>query len=449
MYSYIPHTLQDISIMLKSIGISSVDDLFKDIPSSVKTGKPLDIGKGLAEWDVYKTCRDIAAKNKVLTCFAGAGSYDHIIPSAVKHIMGHPEFYTAYTPYQAEISQGILQAVFEFQTMICELTGLDVSNASLYDGFTAAAEACSIALQKKRKGNTILISAGVHPYTIRIIKTYFGSLDINVKIIPLKEGRTSRESLEDQLDDEVAGVLVQSPNFYGVIEDCEGYVDLIHEHSALFMLSVNPLSLGLLKSPAEWGADIAVGEAQPLGIPMSFGGPGAGFIAVQKKLLRKLPGRIVGQTLDRNGKTAYVLTLQAREQHIKRERATSNICTNQALVALGVAAFLAITGSQGLKKMAENNLNTASCFCEQLCAAVPVTKVYDSPVFNEFTVSVPNIIKYRKYMIDAGYLPGIDLSHFDPSLKGQLLLAATEKRTKEEIDQFITLSRRFFDENPV
>jgi glycine dehydrogenase subunit 1 len=447
VYSYIPHTKEDIDRMLKKIGVSSVDELFADIDPGIALQDGLNLAKGMAEQDVYLGGRALADKNHILSCFAGAGSYDHYIPAAVEQILAHPEFTTAYTPYQAEISQGVLQAIFEYQSYMCRLTGMDVSNASLYDGATAAAEACSIAFQVKRKADTVLVSDTVHPYTIRVIKTYFQGLDVKIKTISSLNGCTSADSLNEQLNGSIAAVVLQTPNFNGIIEDLEGIADQVHANNSLFLLSVNPLSLGCLKSPAEWGADIAFGEAQSLGLPMNFGGPGVGFLAARKEFMRKIPGRIAGETLDRDGRKAYVLTLQAREQHIKRERATSNICTNQALAALGVAAFLAMTGEAGLNRLARENINGFDYFRKKLTAATPVTEKYSGPYFNEAVFEVPRTDEFRKFMTGRGFLPGVRLDNNNYGLEGDsglVLFTVTEKRTKSEIDAFIIEAGSFY-----
>lgn len=449
MYSYIPHTEDDIRIMLEKAGAERVSDLFADIPDKVRLSGGINLPDGLSEQEVYWECSALAGKNKALCCFAGAGIYDHIIPAAVNHIIMRPEFYTAYTPYQAEISQGILQAVFEYQTMICRLTGLEVSNASLYDGFTAAAEACSIAVQKKNGADTILVGETVHPWVRKVIDTYYSDTGIRTEIIPAENGRITPTGLKKKITAKTAGVVLQSPNFYGIIEDFSGFSDIIHDSDSLFIVLANPLSLGILKSPGEWGADIAAGEGQVFGLPMNFGGPGVGYMAAKKELLRKLPGRIVGQTLDRDGRKAYVLTLQAREQHIKRERATSNICTNQALAALAVSAFLAVAGKSGIAEMARKNMSGLEYFRKKITEMTPLKEAFCGPYFNEFTAVVPNSHEFRKHMIARGYLPGISESLLRDSDKDRIIFAVTEKRSKKELDDFVNQAVRFYDENPV
>ncbi|MBN1646621.1 MAG: aminomethyl-transferring glycine dehydrogenase subunit GcvPA [Spirochaetales bacterium] len=449
MYSYIPHTDDDIRRMLNRIGVGSVNELFSDIPARLRISGTLDLDAGRPEQEVYGAFAELAAANRPLCCFAGAGSYDHYIPAAVQDLISRPGFSTAYTPYQAEISQGVLQAIFEFQTFICLLSGLDVSNASLYDGFTAGAEACSMALQKHKQADTILVSDTVHPYLFQVIQTYLSGSGIRLHRIAAKEGRTSRESLRDQLDEHVAAVVVQTPNFNGIIEDLSGFAGFVHQNKSYFLVSVNPLSLALLRSPAEWGADIAFGEGQCLGLPMNFGGPGVGFLAAGQDFMRQMPGRIVGKTIDRDGRDAYVLTLQAREQHIKRERASSNICSNQALAALAVSVFLAMCGETGLAELAEENRNGFDYFRKALCAETPVTELYSGPYFNEAAFNVPRAREYRARMLEKGFLPGIQMSGLTGGSEDAVLFAVTEKRSRAEIDSFIAASRGFYNENAV
>ncbi|HUX21251.1 MAG TPA: aminomethyl-transferring glycine dehydrogenase subunit GcvPA, partial [Spirochaetia bacterium] len=374
-------------------------------------------------------------------------SYDHIIPSTVRHVLAKPEFTTAYTPYQAEISQGILQAIFEFQTMMCLLTGLDVSNASLYDGASAAVEGCAIALQSNRKGDTILYSETLHPNVKRVLLTNFGDRGISLKEIPSAEGVTSLTKLKSFMTDSVAAVIVQSPNFFGYLEDYTGFAEVVHNGNALFIISANPMSLPLLRTPAEWGADIAVGDTQVFGFPANYGGPSAGYITAREALLRKMPGRIVGQTVDRDGRRAFVLTLQAREQHIKRERATSNICTNQALVALGNAVYLATLGEEGLKTVCRMNAQKAEYLHSTLRAELPIGDESGHPFFNEFTLRLPKpSTDVIAVMAHKGFLAGFDpaavaaqtLNAEARTKDGQnLTIAVTEKRTRKEMDAYV------------
>jgi len=382
----------------------------------------------------------LAAGNRVEpVSFLGCGSYQHIIPAAVGHALSRSEFYTSYTPYQAEMSQGILQAIFEFQTMICELTGLEVSNASLYDGHTAVSEAAVLALNSVRRSDTILYSSTLHPFTRQVLKTHFANLPVKLEEVPADRGTTDLEELVERLRPGVAGVVLQSPNTLGYIEDLSGLADKVHENGSLLIISANPLSLGLLKPPGEWGADIAVGDTQPLGLPSYFGGPSVGYIAATEKLLRKMPGRIAGQSLDQEGARAFLLTLQAREQHIKRERATSNICSNQALAALATTVYLASLGRRGIREVAEQNLHKAHYLHGRLLEQTPVEALYDQQFFNEFPVVLPRpAAEVLPRMEEAGFYAGVELHRLDPTLpEGALLIAVTERRTREEMDAYV------------
>ncbi len=448
MFPYLPHTEEDIADMLNTIGVDSIDDLFRDIPSELELNRPLNLPEGISEYEVIKKLRDISKQDiSEYVSFLGGGSYDHIIPAVVKHITSRSEFYTAYTPYQAEISQGILQAIFEFQTMICELTSLDVSNASLYDGHTAASEACAMALNSVRprvKGaDTLLYSETIHPFTKQVLETYFSHTGITLKEIRQTAGVTSFEDLESKLSSKVAGVIVQTPNFLGYLEDYTGFADLIHNNGSLFIISSNPLSLGILKPQGAWGADVAIGDTQALGLPSYFGGPSVGYIAADRKLLRKMPGRIVGQSLDRQGKRAFLLTLQAREQHIRRERANSNICSNQALAALATTVYLAVVGKQGLREVGRRNVQKAHYLFNRLINELPVEPLYERPFFNEFPVRLnrhaPSVLRR---MEDEGIFAGIALERFYPdSFKDVIAVAVTEKRTKDELDLYVDTLR--------
>lgn len=445
MFPYLPHTKKEIEEMLESIGVASINDLFTDIPDELNLKNPLNIPDGISEYEVFKKLNDLSKQNNIdCVSFLGGGSYDHIIPSTVKHIISRSEFYTAYTPYQAEISQGILQAIFEFQTIICELTSLDVSNASLYDGHTAASEAASIALNSVRKSDTILYSETIHPYTKQVLHTHFSSMGISLIEIKQKHGITSHEDLKNKLAPGVAAVITQTPNFFGYIEDYSGFADLIHNNGSLFVISSNPLSLGILKSQGEWKADVAIGDTQPFGLPSYFGGPSAGYIAVTQRLLRKMPGRIVGQSLDRDGKRAFLLTLQAREQHIKRQRATSNICSNQALAALATTVYLATIGKKGLEEVGRQNVQKSHYLFERLLKELPVEPLYRQPFFNEFSVILNKAPSYvLKKMEEEGLFAGIALEPFyQGSFKNVITIAVTEKRTKEELDLYVETLKR-------
>lgn len=439
MFSYLPHTKRDIEEMLSSIGVSSIEDLFSDIPAKIRLKNKLAIADGLSEYEVFKKLTDLAQKNEVqCTSFLGGGSYDHLIPAAVKHLISRSEFYTAYTPYQAELSQGILQAIFEFQSLICELTSLDAANASLYDGHTAAAEAAVIALNSVKKRNTILYSECLHPFTKEVLHTHFSAMGVTLAEIKEEQGVTSCTDLEAKLSGDVAAVITQSPNFFGYLEDYSAFAELIHENRSLFIISSNPLSLPLLKSQGEWGADIAIGDTQPLGLDSYFGGPSAGYLATSAKYLRKIPGRIVGQSLDRNGRRAFLLTLQAREQHIKRQRADSNICSNQALAALAVTVHAALLGKEGLTEVSRQCAAKAHYLYERLINELPVESLYNQPFFNEFPLKLNKkaagvLVEMKK----KGFEAGLALAPFyGDEWERVITIAVTEKRSRQELDNY-------------
>jgi len=434
--SYTPHTPEDIKAMLKAIGVSSIEELFKDIPKALRA-KSFNIPPAKSEFEVTQTLHKLSQKNATgLTNFVGAGFYDHFIPAAVDAIISRPEFYTAYTPYQPECSQGWLQAIYEYQTIICDLTGLDVANASLYDGGTALYEAAMMAVRFTGR-NKIIMDSGVNLIYRTMLYTYTSNLSIEFVEIPVVHGQSSREELSKYLDDKTAAVILQNPNFFGAVDDHSDVVEKVHKCGALAIASVYPVSLGMLKSPGEMGFDIATGEGQSLGIPLSFGGPYLGFMAVKKELVRQMPGRIVGATVDKDGKRGFVLTLQTREQHIRREKATSNICSNEALCALRAAVFASLLGREGLKELAEHNYQKAE-FAKEIISQVSGVEVKrSSPTFNEFTVLLPqhaDEVVYR--MIDKGFACGFPLGRFYKGMDNYLLVAVTEKRTKEEIRRF-------------
>jgi glycine dehydrogenase subunit 1 len=439
-FPYIPNTKQDEEKMLKTLGLDSVDRLFDDIPESIKLGRRLDLNPPLSEAEVSKAMRHLANKNKSteeLVCFRGAGAYDHAIPSAVHHLISRSEFYTAYTPYQPEISQGTLQAIFEYQTMIANLTDMEVSNASMYDGATATAEAAMLAAGNQ-KGNTIVISETVNPETREVVKTYLRFNGVEVVEVPMKDGVTDMEAMRDLVNSDTTGVIMQSPNFFGNIEDCTEGVELAHANKALFIMNVDPISLGLLKTPGEYGADIVVGEGQVLGNSLNFGGPYLGFMASTQKQMRKLPGRIVGQTVDLDGKRAFTLTLQAREQHIRREKATSNICSNQALNALAATIYMSLLGKSGLKEVAEQSATKAYYAYNQLIGTGKFRPVYKQPFFREFVLETDiDVDVLNQQLIEKGFLGGYNLSKTYPDQKNRILFCVTEKRTKDEIDCLI------------
>ncbi|WP_175639026.1 aminomethyl-transferring glycine dehydrogenase subunit GcvPA [Metabacillus schmidteae] len=437
-YRYLPDTKQDQEEMLSYLNVHSIDDLFKDIPTDIRLDEELEIPKAIPEPLLVKKMSQLAAKNKhanSYSTFLGAGTYDHYIPSVVNHMISRSEFYTAYTPYQPEISQGELQAIFEFQTMVCELTGMDVANSSMYDGFTSLAEAASLAVVSTKRSK-VLVSKSVHPESRAILKTVAAGPEFRVSEVDLIEDITDMKDLEAQIDKDTAAIIVQYPNFFGSIEDLAIMNDIAKANGALFIVSANPLALALLQSPGKLGADIVIGDMQPLGIPMSFGGPHCGYFAVNKKLMRKIPGRIVGQTTDEQGKRGFVLTLQAREQHIRRDKASSNICSNQALNALASSICMTALGKQGIRHMAQLNFDKTNYMAKSLQEKGFVIKNH-SPFFNEFIVELPCSIKEaNEKLLDQGIIGGFNLEN-DYGFKNQVLIAVTEQRTKEEIDQYI------------
>ena len=432
MGSYVPNTKQEQQAMLEDIGYGSMDDLFRDIPEEVKLNRELELPAGLSEMEVRKTMEKIAGKNKIYpTIFRGAGAYRHYIPAIVEEVLSKENFRTAYTPYQAEISQGILQSIFEYQTMICDLTGMDVSNASVYDGASAAAEGVAMCREKKR--NKALVSATVLPWVLETVRTYCFGNGMELEVIPEKDGTTDLEWLKGHLDQETACVLIQHPNYYGTLEPAEAIGRAAHEAGAKFIMSVNPIVLGILKTPGEYGADVAVGEGQPLGLPLAFGGPYLGFMACTRVMMRKLPGRIVGETKDRNGKTGYVLTLQAREQHIRREKASSNICSNQALCALAVSVYLAAMGNEGLEQAAVSSMSKAHYFAKQLAQAGYRTE-NPGEFFHEFvTVSETPSEKALRMLEAHDILGGLPLDDH------RILWCCTEMNTKAEMDEAVRI----------
>ena len=436
MGSYVPSTLQERQEMLESIGLSSIDQLFSHIPDELKLKGELNLPSGMSELEVSSAMKKIAAKNVVFgSIFRGAGAYDHYIPSIVKSVTGKEEFLTAYTPYQAEISQGVLQSIFEYQTMICELTGMDVSNASVYDGATAAAEAVNMCCERSRK--VVFCSAAAHPDTIAVVKTYCWAAGHELVLLPVKDGKTDLDAMASQLDKKTSACLyLQSPNFFGQLEEMEKAAEMIHSVGAKLIAGCNPIALGLLKTPAEQGADIAVGEGKPLGMPLSFGGPYLGFMAATQAMMRKLPGRIVGETVDVDGKRAFVLTLQAREQHIRREKASSNICSNQALCALTASVYLATVGPDGLKQAASLCYQKAHYLAQQLCSIPGVSLRYSGTFFHEFVTDQKDSDKLLSALEQQGILGGYPLAD------GGILWCATEKNTKEEMDRVVEIIRK-------
>ncbi|WP_080874591.1 aminomethyl-transferring glycine dehydrogenase subunit GcvPA [Oceanobacillus timonensis] len=437
-FRYLPMTREDKQDMLDVIGIKDTEALFADIPTSVRLQKELDLKAPVNEYALTKELTALANKNtstKDTVSFLGAGVYDHYIPSIVDHVISKSEFYTAYTPYQPEISQGELQAIFEFQTMISELTALPIANSSMYDGGTALAEAVNLsAAQTKRK--KVLVSEAVHPEYQQVIHTYAKGQEVDIIPISLKNGKTDLTHLEKLLDEEIAGVVVQYPNFLGQIEPMESIQQLLeNQEKTMLIVSSNPLALGYLTPPGEFGADIVTGDTQVFGIPAQFGGPHCGYFATSKKLMRKVPGRLVGQTKDENGARGYVLTLQAREQHIRRDKATSNICSNQALNALASSVAMSSIGKHGIRKMSEMNMQKAR-YAKKKLKEKGIAIVYEGSFFNEFVIQLDqDIAKVNTALLEKGILGGFDLGKVDPSYQGQMLVAVTEIRTKQEIDQ--------------
>ncbi len=418
--------------MLEKSGVDSLDGLYAQIPESIRFKGEYDLPSEMSEMEVRALFQRLADENQQLTCFAGFGAYDHYTPSVIPNLLSRSEFLTSYTPYQAEISQGTLHYIFEYQSMMAELTGMDISNASMYDGATATAEAMMMAVAAGKKVNKVLVSEGINPKTMDVVRTYALHKGIDVVAVPLKDGVTDLDAVRQNLSEGgVAGVIVQQPNVFGVIEDFSGFADACHEQKALFVVNSVAADLALLKTPAEWGADIAVGDAQSLGIPLQFGGPYIGYMCTTEKLMRKMPGRIVGMTRDNRGQRAFVLTLQAREQHIRRQKATSNICSNQSLMALFVTVYLSLMGKEGLKEAANLSYAGAHYLCQRLTKTGRFRLAFDKPFFNEFFVRYDGDADalYQRF-IDAGMLGGV-------RYEDGFIFAVTEKRTKQEIDNLV------------
>ncbi len=436
MFKYFPHTDDDLKIMMEKVGVKNFDELYAQIPESIRFRGDYQISSEETETEVRRVFDLLGSQNKQLTCFAGYGVYDHYTPSVIPHLLQRSEFLTSYTPYQAEISQGTLHYIFEYQSMMAELTGMDISNASMYDGTTAAAEAMMMAVAAGKKVNKVLVSGGLNPRTREVIDTYALHHGIELVTIPMKDGVTDLSTLNALLStlEGVAGVMVQQPNVYGIVEDFTGFAEACHEKKALFIMDCVAADLAVLKTPAEWGADIAVGEGQSLGIPMQFGGPYVGYMCCTEKLIRKMPGRIVGMTKDNREQRAFVLTLQAREQHIRRQKATSNICSNQSLMALWVTVYLSLMGKQGMKEAAQLSYAGAHYLCDELLKTGRFHLAYDKPFFNEFYVKYDGDVDilYQRF-IDAGFLGGV-------KLEDGLLFAVTEKRNKVEIDELVKIA---------
>lgn len=439
-FRYLPVTEQDRKEMLEVIGVNSVDDLFNDVPDKVRFKGRLDVEEALSEGELFRFMSNLASKNvntKETPSFLGAGVYDHYIPSIVNHVILRSEFYTAYTPYQPEISQGELQAIFEFQSMICELTGMQVANSSMYDGQTALAEAALLSVNVSRK-TKILVSKGVHPEARQVLATYAKGQNLEVVEVGLQNGVTDLDHLAALVDDETASVIVQYPNFFGQVEPLAELEKITRKsQKAQFVVSSNPLALGLLTPPGAFGADIVIGDCQSLGIPAAFGGPHCGYFATTEKLMRKIPGRLVGETVDEDGVRGYVLTLQAREQHIRRDKATSNICSNQALNALASSVCMTALGKTGIKEIATQNLQKAH-FAAATFKPQGLEPLYSGPFFNEFVIDVKQpVSEVNRKLLEAGFIGGLDLGRIDSEWENHMLVAVTEQRSKEEIEQFV------------
>lgn len=434
-FKYFPHTPDDIATMLARCGVKDIDALYSDVPEAVRLKGDYDLPEAMSEAELRAHFAELGKKNTPLTCFAGAGVYDHYIPAVVPSICARSEYLTSYTPYQAEVSQGTLHYIFEYQTMMAELTGMEVSNASMYDGTTATAEAAMMAMAASHKATRLLISATVDKKTLAVVKTYAHVHGFELGVIAEDKGVTSGTDLQEMVSQGgVAGVIVQQPNRYGIVEDFTGFADACHAQKALFIINSVAADLALLKTPGEWGADVAVGEAQSLGIPMSYGGPYLGYMCTREKLVRKMPGRIVGQTVDTQGRRAFVLTLQAREQHIRRQKATSNICSNESLLALWVTIYLSIMGKEGVKEAAQISYDGAHHLHDALLATGKFTEAFSRPFFNEFCLrydgDVPQLLQR---LADNGILGGVDMGN------NVLMIAVTEQRTLEEIEKYVSL----------
>lgn len=445
MNPYITNTPQEVEQMLEGIGVKNIDALFADIKPGHRP-KSFDLPSGLSEYEVVRHVTGLSLKNNVYVVpFIGGGYYDHYIPTAVPSLTSRGEFYTAYTPYQPECAQGTLQALFEYQSAICALTGMEVSNASLYDGGTALYEAMMMAIRITGR-NKVIMDGGVSPIYRKILKTYTHHLSFEFQETPVVHGQSSREEIYRILDKGTAAVILQNPNFFGAIDDLTDIIEKAHKVGALAIVSVYPISLGLLKTPADMGADIVTGEGQSLGLPLNFGGPYLGFMCARKKYIRKMPGRIVGETIDSKGNRCFVNTLQAREQHIRREKATSNICTNVSLCALQAAIFMALVGKSGLKEMAQLNLDKAE-YAKQLLSKIKGVEVKRSSLtFNEFTVHLPkDASEVVAAMMKKGFAAGFPLGRYYPGMERYLLVAVTEKRTREEIERYAKALQEVLD----
>ena len=436
-FKFFPQTKEEIEQMLKQAGMNSLDDLYADVPEQIRFRGEYDLPEPMSETEIRSLFEKLGEKNRRLTVFAGAGCYDHYTPAVVPNIISRSEFLTSYTPYQAEISQGTLHYIFEYQSMMAELTGMDVSNASMYDGSTATAEAAIMALASTKKTDTVLVSASVDPKVLNVVKTYAHFHGFNVELIAENDGATDKEQMDARLEKGgVAGVIVQQPNYHGIVEDFSGFADSCHAHKSLFIVNSVAADLALLKTPGEWGADVAIGVGQSLGIPMSFGGPSVGYMCCTEKLMRKMPGRIVGKTVDNRGQRVFVLTLQAREQHIRRQKATSNICSNESLMALFVTIYMSVMGKEGVKEAAQMSYDGAHYLHDALIATGLFSDKYERPFFNEFCVKYNgDVDRLQQRFIENGILGGVKVD------ADTLMFAVTEKRTKEEIDKLVNIAK--------
>lgn len=436
-FKFFPQTKEEIEHMLKQAGMNSLDDLYADVPEQIRFRGEYDLPEPMSETEIRSLFEKLGEKNRRLTVFAGAGCYDHYTPAVVPNIISRSEFLTSYTPYQAEISQGTLHYIFEYQSMMAELTGMDVSNASMYDGSTATAEAAIMALASTKKTDTVLVSASVDPKVLNVVKTYAHFHGFNVELIAENDGATDKEQMDARLEKGgVAGVIVQQPNYHGIVEDFSGFADSCHAHKSLFIVNSVAADLALLKTPGEWGADVAVGDGQSLGIPMAFGGPSVGYMCCTEKLMRKMPGRIVGKTVDNRGQRVFVLTLQAREQHIRRQKATSNICSNESLMALFVTIYMSVMGKEGVKEAAQMSYDGAHYLHDALIATGLFSDKYERPFFNEFCVKYNgDVDRLQQRFIENGILGGVKVD------ADTLMFAVTEKRTKEEIDKLVNIAK--------
>lgn len=436
-FKFFPQTKEEIEQMLKQAGMNSLDDLYADVPEQIRFRGEYNLPEPMSETEIRSLFEKLGEKNRRLTVFAGAGCYDHYTPAVVPNIISRSEFLTSYTPYQAEISQGTLHYIFEYQSMMAELTGMDVSNASMYDGSTATAEAAIMALASTKKTDTVLVSASVDPKVLNVVKTYAHFHGFNVELIPENDGATDKAQMDARLEKGgVAGVIVQQPNYHGIVEDFSGFADSCHAHKSLFIVNSVAADLALLKTPGEWGADVAVGDGQSLGIPMAFGGPSVGYMCCTEKLMRKMPGRIVGKTVDNRGQRVFVLTLQAREQHIRRQKATSNICSNESLMALFVTIYMSVMGKEGVKEAAQMSYDGAHYLHDALIATGLFSDKYERPFFNEFCVKYNgDVDRLQQRFIENGILGGVKVD------TDTLMFAVTEKRTKEEIDKLVNIAK--------